>query len=82
MFGKKNNKEKHLKKILDRYENKDQNQFPKDSLFFNFSNTLKQIKIKLLGSKTLFKLAVKQLKDGKRSSLKILLKTAQEKPFK
>jgi len=41
---KKNNKEKHLEKILDRYENKDQNQFLKDSLFFDFSNTLKQIK--------------------------------------
>ena len=37
VFGKKNNKEKHLKKTLDRYESKDQNQFPKDSLSLIFS---------------------------------------------
>ena len=32
---------KILGKTLDRYVNKDQNQFPKDFLFFIFSNTLK-----------------------------------------
>jgi len=46
VLGKKNNKEKHLRKILDRYKNKDQNQFSKNSLFFDFFNTLKQIKDK------------------------------------
>ena len=78
MFENENNKEKHLGKTPNRYVKKDQNQFPKDSLFFDFFNTLKQIKINLFGTKNLFKLATKLLEDGKRSSLKILYKTAQE----
>ena len=41
VFGKENNKEKYLGKTLDKYVNKDQNQFPKDFLFFDFFNTLK-----------------------------------------
>ena len=45
VFGKVNNKEKYLRKILDRYVNKDQNQIPKYFLFFDFSNTLKANKI-------------------------------------
>ena len=36
VFEKENNKEKYLEKMRDRYVNKDQNQFPKDSLFFDF----------------------------------------------
>ena len=61
VFGNKNNKEKYLGKTPNRYWNKDQNQFSKDSLFFNFFNTLKQIKDKTFGSKTLSKLAAKHL---------------------
>ena len=39
VFGNEQYKEKHLKKTLDRYVNKDQNQFPKDFLFFqHFEN--------------------------------------------
>jgi len=41
VFEKENNKEKYLRKTQDRYVNKDQNQFPKDLLFFDFSSTLK-----------------------------------------
>jgi len=63
VFEKENNKEKYLRKLLDRYVNKDQNQFFKDILFFDFFNTLKtKYKIKILGSKTSFKLAAKHLK--------------------
>ena len=41
VFGNENNKEKHLRKIPNRFVKKDQNQFPEDSLFFDFSNTFK-----------------------------------------
>ena len=55
VFGKENNKEKYLKKIPNRFVKKDQNQFPKDSLFFDFSNTLrKQIKDKIFRLKNFF----------------------------
>jgi len=40
-----------------------------------------KIKINLFGTKTLQKLAAKHLEDGKRSSLKNLYKTAQEKAY-
>jgi len=33
VFGNQNHTEKYLRKILDRNRNKDQNQFPKDSIF-------------------------------------------------
>ena len=56
-----NNKEKHLGKTPNRYRKKDQNQFPKDSLFFDFSNTLKQIKDKSFCIKTLQKTCCKIL---------------------
>ena len=49
VFEKENNKEKHLKKILDRYVNKDQNQFPKD-----LPTLWKQIKDKDFRLKTFF----------------------------
>ena len=65
VFENKNNKEKHLGKLIDRYENKNQNQIPNDSLFFDFSNTLKQIKEKLFGTKTLSNLLQNSWKDGK-----------------
>jgi len=64
------NKEKYLEKSPNRYWNQDQNQFPKDSLFFKFSNTLKQIKIKLCSPKTLWNLAVKTLGKIENFALK------------
>jgi len=41
VFEKENNKEKYLEKTSNRFVKKDQNQFPEDSLFFDFFNTLK-----------------------------------------
>ena len=44
VFENENNKEKYLKKILNRFVKKAQNQFLKDSLFFDFFNTFKKNK--------------------------------------
>ena len=54
-----NKKEKCLRKILDRNRNRDQNQFPKDSIFLWFFQSLKKNKKNLFGTKTLQKLAAK-----------------------
>jgi len=64
VFGTKKNTWENLQIDI---EIKITNQFPKDSLFFEFSNTLKTKKINLLTTKTLAK---KLLKDGKNSLLK------------
>ena len=48
-----NHKEKLLEKLLDGYRNEEQKSIPKDSIFFDFFNTLKQIKIDFYNSKTL-----------------------------
>ena len=49
------------------------NQFPKDYLFFEFSNTLKQIKIEHLNPKTLLKLITKTLKKIEIFALEIVV---------
>ena len=41
VLEKENNNKIHLGKTQDIYVNKDQKQFPKDFLFFDFSNTFK-----------------------------------------
>ena len=55
VVGNKNNKEKHFENHKIDVEIKIKNQFPNTLFFFEFSNTLKQIKIDLLNPKTLLK---------------------------
>ena len=54
-------------------EIKIKNQFSNTLFFFEFSNTLKQIKIDLLNPKTLLKLVAKTLKKMKIFALEIVV---------
>jgi len=64
-----------LKKILDRDKNRDpKSNFSKTLFFFDFSTLKYKIKINLLGTKSLQKLAAKLLNRWENSSLKNLLK--------
>ena len=55
---------------------KKKNQFPKTLFFFDFSNTLKQMKIDLLNPKTLLKLVAKTLKKMEILALEKLVENS------
>ena len=81
MFENENNKEKHLRKILNKFVKKDQNQFLKDSLFFDFFNLENKIKDKTFKHKNSSKTCCKTLVRWEEKLSKNLVENSPQNPF-